>query len=207
MKMKSPVATAVAMAVGLIVLFGYFFPLPVFTGLRTLLLQWALILAGTALFVGMVNLSQYHWANIRNRRKPLGSVVVMISLWLTFALALYASPASTPIQWLFNAIIVPTSVALLGLLAFTLAYAAVRLPRRRPGLMAVLFLGTAVLIMLGAVALPGVGMLPFIGDTLRPWLAQVPAAAGARGILLGVALGTVATGLRILLGSDRPYGE
>ncbi len=207
MKMKSPLATAVAMAVGLVVLFGYFFPLPVFTGLRTLLLQWALILAGTALFVGMVNLSQYHWAKIRSRRKPLGSIVVMISLWLTFALALYASPASAPIQWLFNAIIVPTSVALLGLLAFTLAYAAVRLPRRRPGLMAVLFLGTAVLIMLGAVALPGVGMLPFIGDTLRPWLAQVPAAAGARGILLGVALGTVATGLRILLGSDRPYGE
>jgi hypothetical protein len=30
--------------------------------------------------------------------------------------------------------------------------------------------------------------------------------AGARGILLGVALGTVATGLRILIGADRPYG-
>ncbi len=205
--MKSPLATAAAMAVGLVVLLGYFFPLPVFTGLRTLLLQWALILAGTALFVGMVNLSQYHWAKIRARRNLVGSAVVMASLWLTFALALYASPESAAIQWLFNAIIIPTSVALLGLLAFTLAYAAVRLPRRRPGIMAVLFLSTAVLVMLGAVALPGMGMLPFIGDTLRPWLAQVPAAAGARGILLGVALGTVATGLRILLGSDRPYGE
>jgi hypothetical protein len=31
--------------------------------------------------------------------------------------------------------------------------------------------------------------------------------AGARGILLGVALGTVATGLRVLLGIDRPYSE
>ena len=207
LKMKAPVATAVAMGVGLVVLLGYFFPLPVFMGLRTLLLQWALLLAGTALFVGMVNLSQYHWARVRRRRKAAGSVVVLLSLWLTFLLALYASPSSASIQWLFGAIVIPTSVALLGLLAFTLAYAAVRLPRRRPGVMAVLFLTTAVLIMLGTVALPGVGMLPFIGDTLRPWLAQVPAAAGARGILLGVGLGTVATGLRILLGSDRPYGE
>jgi len=32
------------------------------------------------------------------------------------------------------------------------------------------------------------------------------AAGGARGILLGVALGTLTTGLRILFGADRPYG-
>jgi len=41
---------------------------------------------------------------------------------------------------------------------------------------------------------------------VRSWLAQVPAIAGARGLLLGVALGTVATGIRILIGVDRPYG-
>jgi hypothetical protein len=29
--------------------------------------------------------------------------------------------------------------------------------------------------------------------------------AGARGILLGVALGSLTTGLRILIGADRPY--
>jgi hypothetical protein len=41
---------------------------------------------------------------------------------------------------------------------------------------------------------------------IRPFIAQVLAAAGARGILLGVALGTLTTGLRILFGVDRPYG-
>ena len=40
----------------------------------------------------------------------------------------------------------------------------------------------------------------------RSWVMQVLAVAGARGILLGVALGTVATGIRILMGADRPYG-
>jgi len=35
----------------------------------------------------------------------------------------------------------------------------------------------------------------------------VVAAGGARGILLGVALGSIVTGLRVLLAVDRPYGE
>jgi hypothetical protein len=41
---------------------------------------------------------------------------------------------------------------------------------------------------------------------LRAWISQVWAAGGARGILLGVALGATATGLRVLLGTERPYG-
>jgi hypothetical protein len=47
--------------------------------------------------------------------------------------------------------------------------------------------------------------LPLIGE-IRSWIVSVPALGGARGILLGIALGTIATGLRILMGSDRPYG-
>jgi len=42
---------------------------------------------------------------------------------------------------------------------------------------------------------------------LRNWLVQVVASGGARGILLGVALGSIVTGLRVLLAVDRPYGE
>ena len=36
---------------------------------------------------------------------------------------------------------------------------------------------------------------------------EVPTLAGARGIMLGVALGTIAVGLRVLLGADRPYTD
>jgi len=48
--------------------------------------------------------------------------------------------------------------------------------------------------------------VPFFSGIVRPFIAQVLAAGGARGILIGVALGTLTTGLRVLLGSDRPYG-
>jgi hypothetical protein len=54
--------------------------------------------------------------------------------------------------------------------------------------------------------------LPFgeitpLNDFIRPWIQQVLALGGARGILIGVALGTLTTGLRVLFGADRPYGD
>ena len=67
-----------------------------------------------------------------------------------------------------------------------------------------LFVIFGVIVLLGQVPVGAVisnGQLPIIKD----WVLDVPALAGARGILLGVALGTVATGLRVLVGIDRPY--
>jgi hypothetical protein len=45
-----------------------------------------------------------------------------------------------------------------------------------------------------------------LGNMLYPWIAEVWALGGARGILIGVALGTLMTGLRVLFAIDRPYG-
>ena len=59
--------------------------------------------------------------------------------------------------------------------------------------------------------LVGTATLPFgeigpLNNFLRPWIQHVFALGGARGILIGVALGTLTTGLRVLFGVDRPYG-
>jgi hypothetical protein len=54
--------------------------------------------------------------------------------------------------------------------------------------------------------MPFIGDVPIMSDLVRPFVAQVLAAGGARGILIGVALGTLTIGLRILFGADRPYG-
>lgn len=48
MAMRSPIATAIAIGVGVIVLLGYLFPLPLLDPLRTLFLDWAIILAAVA---------------------------------------------------------------------------------------------------------------------------------------------------------------
>ena len=106
---------------------------------------------------------------------------------------------------LLEGIIIPVEASLMGLLAVSLLYAAVRLLRRRADVMGVAFLITAALIFLGSITLP-FGDLPLFGTLVRPWISQVWALGGARGILIGVGLGALLTGLRVLFGIDRPYG-
>jgi hypothetical protein len=64
---------------------------------------------------------------------------------------------------------------------------------------------TALIVLIGQVPL-SVALAPAIGD-LKDWILTVPTVAGIRGILLGVALGTLVTALRLLTTLDRPYSD
>jgi hypothetical protein len=108
-------------------------------------------------------------------------------------------------MWIFNYIQMPIETSLLAILAVTLAYAGARLLSRRPNGFTILFILIVIFVLLGTTPLIFFGEVRFL-SILRNLIIQVPAVAGARGILLGVALGAIATGIRILLGSDRPYG-
>jgi hypothetical protein len=52
--------------------------------------------------------------------------------------------------------------------------------------------------------LPQVAALPVLGQSMQ-WVSDYVALAGARGLLLGAALGAVVAGVRVLLGFDQPY--
>jgi hypothetical protein len=117
---------------------------------------------------------------------------------MTLAVTLtgYLSANMKPLQDIFlNGILVPTEISLTAILSVTLMYASVRMLRWRIDFKTILFLLTALLMLVG------IGLIPPLGS-----LIQVLAAGGARGILIGLALGTLTTGLRILFGADRPYG-
>lgn len=205
--MNRPFSTALAIAAGVIVLLGYLVPLPLLTVIRIELLQWAMVLAAVAILVGIFNLLNTHLARLRKRQRgAVYSLFLIASLLLSTTAGLLLGPQHPVMRSLFEAVILPVEASLMALLAVTLVYASMRLLRRRAEVMTFVFLISAVLALLSMAALPGLGEIPILNDTLRPFLTQVLAAAGARGILLGVALGTLATGLRILLGADRPYG-
>ena len=42
--------------------------------------------------------------------------------------------------------------------------------------------------------------------SFRSWIMECLQNAGKRAILIGVALGTISTGIKIILGIERPYG-
>jgi hypothetical protein len=202
-----PVINAViAISAGIIVLLGYFVSFAGLNGFRFILLEWATLLAGVAVLMGVGNLFSVHLQKIRERKRgAIYSLVLLVFMLMTMLVGV--APALAPLQGvLLNGIMVPVEISLMAVLAVTLIYATVRMLRWNANLQTFLFLITALLILVGTGPWPLVGQMPIIGDLLRPFISQVLASGGARGILIGVALGTLTTGLRILFGTDRPYG-
>jgi len=202
---RNPVFTAIAIGVGLVVLSGYFLQFDMLVNLRLVLLEWATILVATALLIGVVNLFIVHWRkSITDQPNRVNSIALLGGLILTLGIAGWFGPTDPYSLWIFNYILIPIEASLMGILAVVLVYAGVRLLRRKPNMLSIVFIATAVVILLMTGPLFGID-IPGLAE-LRIWIAKVPAVAGARGILLGVSLGIIAAGLRILMGADRPYG-
>ena len=198
------VALVLAVLTGLIVLVGYF--IPALSPVQSVVLNWAIILAGSAAVVGVLNLILVHGTKITQREKgTIYSAILLICLFATLLFGMVLGPNHSTMRLLVNAIIVPVEASLMALLAVTLLYASIRLLRRRTNLMSILFIATALLMLIGSATLP-FGEIGALNNFLRPWFQHVLALGGARGILIGVALGTLTTGLRVLFGVDRPYG-
>lgn len=202
-----PLATAIAISVGVVILLGYFLPIPLLVAVRLELVQWAVILAGVAALVGIGNLFSVHFQKVRRREKgSVYSVTLLVAMLATLLIGVLVGPMHPWMQTAVETVIFPVEASLMALLSVTLVYASIRLLRRRADLMSVIFLGTAVLMLIASASLPVIGEIPFLSDWVRPWLMFGPAAGGARGLLLGVALGALTTGLRAILAFDRPYG-
>lgn len=200
------VTAAFAIAAGAIVLLGYFFP-DQLGSLRLLLLDWAVIIAGMAVLVGIYNLAAVQMEKFRAGQKGGAyGILLVVSLLITFGLGLILGPENQYMQLAMNAIVVPVEASLMAILAVTLIYASIRLLRRRVDVMSVVFLVVAVLFLILVMPTP---FGPVLGDRITQAAIDflgMFSGGGARGLLIGIALGTLLTGLRVLFGVDRPYG-
>ncbi|MBN1218569.1 MAG: hypothetical protein JXM69_06565 [Anaerolineae bacterium] len=210
------IATVVAIVVGLFVLANLFvtqwgrdiFGLGGLTqtvnGVGFFLVSWAAIVVAFALLLGFANVISVHWSRIRTRQPgSIYSVVLLVSLTLTLIIG-SGGPASENGQFVFRHILQPLEATFFALLAIFIATAAFRAFRVR-NLETFFFVLFAVIVLLGQIPL-SIYIWPEL-PIIKDWIITVPTLAGVRGILLGVALGTIATGLRVLIGADRPYTD
>jgi len=120
-------------------------------------------------------------------------------------------------KWIYDWIYSPMASTMFALLAFFIASAAFRAFRIRTveaGLLAV----AALIVMLGRVPLgdlltdwlfqlkwlPGAPHTLHL-STFQEWIMDIPQNAAKRAIIIGAALGVMATGLRVILGIERSY--
>jgi hypothetical protein len=169
-------------------------------------MDWTVVLAAVAAVVGGINLFRVHWHRLRSTQPGAAySAVLLVSLALTVAVLAVDGPSGIWSTWTYNSILVPIEASLMAVLAVTLIIAFGRMFGRRINLFGVIFAVTVLFVLVSAIAWSPLSILML--PDLRGWLVNVWAVAGARGILLGVALGVIATGLRVLIGSDRPYSR
>jgi hypothetical protein len=210
-KIKGLIPTAVAISVGTVVLLGYF--IPSMDNIRLILLRTGLVLAAVALLVGIINLATVHIKKMRNESEQSGySLILLIAMLITLVVGLIdmvqtylvGRPNFQITNWIFTSIQLPIETSLLAVTTISLIYAAAGILRKRMDLFSIAFFFVVLLVLLGSFSIPP-DTTPFL-QAVRDWILRVPALGGARGLLLGIALGTITTGVRILLGTDRPYG-
>lgn len=211
-KLRAPVSAAIAIGVGIIVLAGYF--IPSITNIRFALLRTGLVLAAVALLVGIINLLSVHFKKMGSDNENSGySLILVIALLLTLVVGIIdmvqsymlGQPNFQMTNWIFTYIQLPIETSLLAVIAVSLTYAAASILRKRMDLFSITFFLVILLVLLGSFSIPP-ATLPFL-HVIRDWIIRVPALGGARGLLIGIALGTITTGIRILMGTDRPYGD
>jgi uncharacterized membrane protein YfcA len=173
------------------------------------------ILAAFALILGLGSLLRVHMDKIKRKRQNWQySWVLIITFIITSIIGLFGGVTgegilptrigsfSFDIWTLYFNIEVPLGATMFALLAFFMASAAYRAFRARSS-EATLLLVSAFIIMIGV--LPLGERISHHLPSFTQWIMDVPNVAAQRGIIFGVALGMLATALKIILGIERSW--
>jgi hypothetical protein len=203
--------------VGLVFFVQFFVPHYPMEFLSNMLTDWFSIIAAAAIWLGALNLLRVSAEKIYKKESDwFYAAVTIASFFLIVVIGFFFSGGrsfqdpGTRFDWLYLNIYTPLMATMFALLAFFVASASYRAFRARNTQATVLLLAAFVVML---------GRTPF-GD----WLSRLlflPAGwgisnlsniimnyfnvAGQRAIMIGIALGTVSTSLRIILGIERTY--
>lgn len=212
-KLKPTLPLGIALLFGWLTLVGLLFNVPAITDL---ILGWAGLLVAFALLLGVLNLFIVHFnRSIKGSGYSLILVLSMLGVWgVAFLDA--RDPSADFLARYFAWVQAPLEAALASLLPFFLLFAGFQMIKRQHTGWSLLFLVTAVLV-LAADALLLTPWLPdcagrsvcvgTILNNIADVIRNIIVIAGIRGLLIGVALGTILLAARMLVGMERPYNK
>lgn len=200
--LKRTIPMAIALAIGFLMLIDFFFDESHINALGGFFVDSAVIVVAFALLLGLLNVLIVHFKRIRRREDGWPYSIFLVGIAVIVLLAGISGPETDVVKWIFDNVQFPLQAATFSLLAFYVATAAYRAFRLR-SLESIAFILAVIVVLLGQVPI-GRYLSDFL-PAAKDWILDVPGTAGVRGIIIGVALGTIATGVRVLMGFDRPY--
>jgi len=203
----------VTAVVGIFMILSFFVPHHSVSVPADFLQQCAIVVVAFGYVLGGANVLKLNTLAISKREPGWPYKIVLIaSLLVTVVLGVLEGrqflDQGMKSKWIYDQLYSPMQATMFALLAFYIASAAFRAFRIRTaeaGFLAV----AALIVMLGRVP---VGQLltgwlpePIQLPTIQDWIMETPQNASKRAILIGAALGVMATGLRVILGIERSY--
>ena len=210
--MRRQIPLALTFITGIVIMISFFIPHKPFNEMQDKLLDWTIIIAGFAMLLGIYSLLQKHITHIRRKDSGWGYSGILISFFIgVFIVGIvsaaqykgYSLSPGSSLYFVYDYMVIPLSATMFSLLAFFIASAAYRAFRANK-LNATLLLVAAVIVMLGRVPILDNAFFKFL-TRFSDWFMIVPQMAAKRGIWIGVALGSFAMSLRIILGIERTY--
>lgn len=187
---------------GMIMILQFF--VPATQSMGESLQEWYMIVASFAIFLGAMNLMNIHIHKIRFRAKNWKySPVTIFGFFAMVITGIFMGiEQGRPFDFMFQSMMVPMGATMFSLLAFFVASAAFR-AFRASNWRATLLLASAFIVMLGRVPIGAMiwNKIPLVSE----WIMQVPNLAGQRAVMIGAAMGMVATSLRMIFGIERSY--
>ncbi|MBN1582696.1 MAG: hypothetical protein JXA89_18440 [Anaerolineae bacterium] len=211
------ILTVIALSTGIIVLLSFVINSANLRAWRGVLVEWTVIVVAFALFIGVLNVLNVHAQRVLKGQSVIYSLILVGAFSIVFVSGIlpkdllpsnfpqFTGPDGLVMDFVFRYIQRPVQATLFSLMAFFIVTAAWRAFRIHSAASLVMFI-SAILVLLGSIYLDLGGAWQTVVD-IKDWVLRVPAMAGARGILLGIVLGTVVTGMRLLLGIEKPYTD
>ncbi len=192
---------------GMLVIGDYYFKVPDFNKLIADWLKFVNVAATFAVVIGIGTLTRIHARKLKQHKEgwhnSLALLIALYGLLITGIVLGQGRFTEHPIYaYWFNNLYVPLDSTIFSMLAFYIASAAYRAFRARSAEATVLLI-SAVVVMIGRAPIG-----PAVWSDLGPitsWIMAVPNTAGIRGVTIGVALGVLSMGIRVLLGRERGY--
>lgn len=197
---KKNIPLIVTFLIGIVLVFEWFIPTDLGNQVGTGIREAGIIINSFAIMAGVIGLYLNETRKIMKRRDDWP-----YSIWMIIVVSLYIAVGvplgyqSDTYQWIYNSILMPLGATMYGAISFYIAAAAYRVLKFR-SLQAVVLLLPAMILILGNTPMITSFWTGFVD--FGSWIMSNITQPVYTGIMVGVALGTMATGVRTLLGLE-----